>query len=62
MRVPVIRYKDTSGFRYKYPGRSCKKCLKYPCLKEMDKLKSNFAAYGCTMYSDENTFESCQNK
>ena len=56
----VVNFKDSDGFHYKHPERSCKKCLKYPCLNKMDKLKSNFGAYGCRYYEDENTFDLCK--
>lgn len=43
--------RDEYGVKYKYPDRDCKKCLKYPCFEGMNKCVSNFAAYGCTMWS-----------
>lgn len=52
--------KDKDGFHYKYPNRSCSKCLKYPCIPDMNKLKSNFGAYGCRNYDDENIFNVCK--
>ena len=55
-------YKDPDGFHYKHPERSCTKCRKYPCLPKMDALKSNFAAYGCTMFDDVDVFELCADK
>lgn len=44
--------KDSSGFKYKHPKRNCKNCLHYPCFINMDKLKCNFAKYGCSDYKD----------
>lgn len=52
-----INLKDPDGFNYKYPDRSCKRCLDYPCIEGMDNLKGDFAAYGCKKFRDENTFE-----
>lgn len=50
--------KDKDGFHYKYPDRNCVlRCMKYPCIPNMDKLTCNFAAYGCKYYEDVNTFE-----
>lgn len=49
-------FKDRDGFHYKYPERSCKRCLKYPCIEKMENLQGNFAAYGCKMFEDENIF------
>ncbi len=40
-------YKDKYGVKYKFPGRKCEHCAKYPCMKELSILSSNFAAYGC---------------
>ena len=53
----IINFKDRDGFRYKHPERSCKRCTNYPCLPNMNLFLGDFAAYGCTMYEDENTFE-----
>ena len=53
----TVMFKDHDGFHYKHPERSCKKCSKYPCLEGMDKLRGNFAAYGCTQFEDIDTFE-----
>lgn len=56
MPISEVMYKDKDGFHYKHPERSCNRCMKYPCLKDMDKLKSDFAKYGCVNYSDINIF------
>ena len=42
--------KDENGIVLKFPKRICKKCSRYPCVLGMDKLRSNFAAYGCTYF------------
>lgn len=52
-----IKFYDENGIPYKHPERNCKKCLNYPCINNMDILKSNFAAYGCKNYSNCNTFD-----
>lgn len=52
-----ITFKDADGFHYKHPERSCERCLNFPCVNGQDKLKSNFAAYGCQNYSDSNKFD-----
>lgn len=62
MPISEVMYKDKDGFHYKHPERSCNRCMKYPCLKDMDKLKSDFAKYGCTYYKDINTFNTCKLK
>ena len=53
----IVNFKDRDGFRCKHPERSCKRCINYPCLPNMNLFLGYFAAYGCTMYEDENTFE-----
>ena len=56
--MPItVNFKDKDGFRYKHPERSCKRCTNYPCLSNMDIFLGDFAAYGCTMYKDENIFD-----
>ena len=55
-------FKDKDGFHYKYPERSCKRCMKYPCLEKMEILQCNFAAYGCKMFEDINVFKQCKPK
>lgn len=52
-----ITYTDKEGNIYKFPERSCKRCLNYPCLANMHLYKSDFAKYGCINYKDENIFE-----
>ncbi len=42
--------KDKSGVKLKYPDRTCKECKKYPCIKNMDKLRCDMAKYGCNKY------------
>ena len=51
-----IAYTDGSGYTYRFPERSCLTCTKYPCLKNMDSYRSNFAKCGCINYADINTF------
>ena len=53
-----ITYTNGEGYAYRFPERSCKKCVKYPCLEEMFNYKSDFAKYGCKNYQDPNFFES----
>lgn len=36
--------------KLKYPDRSCKGCKSYPCFIGMEKCKSDFAKYGCTLW------------
>jgi hypothetical protein len=60
MPIGKVIFKDKNGVHYKFPERSCKRCLKYPCLEKMDLLKSNFAAYGCKMFENSNVFEICK--
>ena len=57
-----MNFSDENGFHYKHPERSCEKCLKYPCVKNMEILRGNFAAYGCSRFEDSNTFEICHKK
>lgn len=44
--------KDDEGIKYKFPDRSCKKCLNYPCFKGMEVLSSDMAKYGCKHYQE----------
>lgn len=44
-----VKYdKDENGVKYKCPERSCKECSKYPCFKNQDDCRCDFAKYGCT--------------
>lgn len=43
--------KDKFGVKLKYPERSCKDCKKYPCFEGIKNCVSDFAKYGCTLYS-----------
>ena len=56
MRSSKIIFKDKDNFHYKFPQRSCLRCLNYPCIPNMDKLKSDFAKLGCRKFSDINVF------
>ena len=56
MPVGKVNYKDPNGLTYKHPERSCKRCLKYPCITNMDKLYRDFAKYGCKHFDDMNVF------
>lgn len=56
----MIQFNDKDGVHYKHPERSCKHCLKYPCIDNQENLLSNFAAYGCLLYSGDDIFEICK--
>lgn len=43
--------KDKWGITLKYPQRTCKQCIRFPCM-EMEHLRCDFAKYGCTDYSN----------
>lgn len=45
-------FEDDDKVKYKYLDRSCKVCKKYPCIEGMDKLPTDFAKYGCTLFED----------
>lgn len=57
MPIAEVKYKDEDGFHYKYPDRSCHRCQNYPCIPNMEKLKGNYASYGCKLYLDINSFD-----
>lgn len=57
MPIAKVEYKDREGLVYKHPERSCDRCLKYPCIDNMNVLRCNFAKYGCKNWSDSNFFE-----
>lgn len=46
--------KDEYGVKLKFPNRTCKQCIRYPCFANIDKCASNFAAYGCIYYESKN--------
>lgn len=48
---PMKVEKDKFGVKLKYPERSCKDCKKYPCFEGIKNCVSDFAKYGCTLYS-----------
>lgn len=56
MFMSKMIFKDRNNFYYKFPQRSCQRCLNYPCLPNMDKLKSDFAKIGCKNFNDSNIF------
>jgi hypothetical protein len=43
--------KDSSGYKYKFPQRSCNNCRRHPCFIGQDNLNFDFAKYGCCEYS-----------
>lgn len=57
MSFNELMFKNRDGFHYKFPQNSCDRCFKYPCLPNMDKLKSNFAKFGCKYFEDTNIFK-----
>ena len=46
-----IKVKDPNGVKYKYPERSCKECTKNPCFNGFEKTISDFAKYGCNLWT-----------
>ena len=50
-------FKDKDGVSYRHPERSCKQCKLYPCLEGIERLRADFAKYGCKLFDDVNTFE-----
>lgn len=42
--------RDSQGISYKYPDRTCKKCLRYPCFEGIKNMICDFAKYGCREY------------
>lgn len=62
MSASEVIFKDKDGFHYKHPERSCKRCKNYPCISGMDKLKGDFASYGCTLFEDANVFNVWKSK
>lgn len=49
---PIKAIKDKYGVKLKYPDRSCASCRKHPCFEGMEKCLSDFAKYGCVLYSE----------
>lgn len=56
-----MKTRDVNGVYYKFPDRTCKDCLKYPCLDSMDKLLCDLAAYGCKHYTTKITEDAADN-
>lgn len=56
MPTDKVKYRDTDGFTFRHPERSCKLCLNYPCVTNMDKLRCDFAKYGCINFKSVNVF------
>lgn len=50
-------FKDPDGVVYAHPERSCKNCLNFPCLDNMQELRSDFAKYGCIRWSNKDVFK-----
>lgn len=49
-----VKYdKDPDGVKYKYPDRSCVECSRYPCFRNMEVCKCDFAKYGCVSYKQK---------
>lgn len=42
--------KDSEGIKYKFPDRTCKDCINYPCFEGIKNMKCDFAKYGCRKY------------
>lgn len=51
---PIKAIRDKFGIKLKYPDRTCKECSKYPCFVGMTKCLSDFAKYGCFLWSNKN--------
>lgn len=45
-------YEDSEGIKFKYPERSCKLCVKYPCFRGIESCFTDMAKYGCHHYDD----------
>lgn len=41
---------DKTGYKYKFPYRSCVNCKNYPCNEDINSLDVDFAKYGCKLY------------
>lgn len=45
--------RDKDGIAFKYPNRRCKDCNNFPCMKNMFKLRCDFAKYGCQNWNGD---------
>lgn len=43
--------KDKYGIKLKFPDRTCQECKRYPCFEGIERCISDFAKYGCIIYS-----------
>ena len=46
--------RDSQGIIYKFPNRTCKECVRYPCFDGIENMSCDFAKYGCRKYTDQN--------
>lgn len=42
--------RDAWGVVLKFPERTCKECLKYPCFVGIKNVKSDLAKFGCIYF------------
>lgn len=47
--------KDRDGIKLKFHERSCKDCLSYPCMQNMNQFKCDIAKYGCRGFKIHNS-------
>ena len=47
--------KDRNGIKLKFPEMSCKDCLSYPCMQNMNQFKCDIAKYGCRGFKIHNS-------
>ena len=41
---------------WKYPARSCKNCVNYPCFSGIENMRSDFAKHGCKNFEKKEEF------
>ena len=41
---------------WRFPFRTCKECVNYPCFRGIENSKANFAKYGCVNFEKKEVF------
>jgi len=41
---------DKYRVRLKFPERTCKQCIRYPCFQGIENCRCDFAKYGCKSF------------
>lgn len=45
--------RDDFNVILKFPDRTCKKCIRYPCFIGIENCCCDFSRYGCTQFKEK---------